>query len=159
VAAQDSRNPVSDALGAREQRHAKNLVEAAQDMPAEKYGFKPTPAQLSFADVVVHLADGNDYFCSTIAGQPAPQRPKLVATAAKDALVARLKETFDFCSSSLANVTDATLADSVPWFGNRKVSRANAVIVTVDDWADHYSQVAIYLRLNGLLPPTAKSRS
>ncbi len=37
-----------------EQRRGKNLVEAAEDMPAEKYGFKPTPAQMSFGDVVVH---------------------------------------------------------------------------------------------------------
>ncbi len=80
-AAQDARNPVSDALRSMEQRRGKNLVEAAEDMPAEKYGFKPTPAQMSFGDVVVHLAEGNDDLCSAIAPAPSPwprlRRPSL----------------------------------------------------------------------------------
>ena len=50
------------------------------------------------------------------------------------------------------------LADSVPMF-NRNVTRANAIVITVADWAGHYSQAAIYLRLNGLLPPTARPRT
>jgi hypothetical protein len=41
-------------------------------------------------------------------------------------------------------------------FGKREFTRAQAMFITSDDWADHYSQLAIYLRLNGLLPPTAK---
>jgi len=41
-------------------------------------------------------------------------------------------------------------------FGGKTVSRATAEIITVGDWADHYSQMANYLRLNNLLPPTAK---
>jgi hypothetical protein len=46
----------------------------------------------------------------------------------------------------------------VPWFGGRQVTRAQAILATAQDWADHYSQLAIYLRLNGLLPPTAKQK-
>jgi hypothetical protein len=56
----------------------------------------------------------------------------------------------------LAKVNDANLGTKVPFFGNREVTRAQAVLAAVEDWADHYSQLAIYLRLNGLLPPTAK---
>jgi hypothetical protein len=44
----------------------------------------------------------------------------------------------------------------VPFFGNSEVTRAEAMFAAAEDWADHYSQLAIYLRLNGLLPPTAK---
>jgi len=157
-AAQDAHNPVSDALRSMEQRRGKNLVEAAEDMPAEKYGFKPTPAQMSFGDVVVHLAEGNDDLCSAITGVAAPQRSKVAATEAKDKLVARLKETFAFCEAALAKLDDSKLAEKVPFFG-REVTRAAAALITVDDWADHYSQVAIYMRLNGLLPPTAKRRA
>ncbi|HYT03910.1 MAG TPA: DinB family protein [Gemmatimonadales bacterium] len=156
VAAQDSRNPVADALRTMQQRLGKNLTDAADEMPADKYGYKPTPAQMSFGDVVVHLAEGNDYLCSTVGGVTAPQRAKVAATDTKDKLVARLRETFDFCGSALAKASDAALGDSVPFFGGRKVTKATAVLVTVGDWEDHYSQVAIYLRLNGLLPPTAR---
>ncbi len=61
-----------------------------------------------------------------------------------------------FCETALAQVQDAQLSDSIDFFGGRKVTKAVAGLITVADWADHYSQMAIYLRLNGLLPPTAK---
>jgi hypothetical protein len=56
----------------------------------------------------------------------------------------------------LAKVNDSDLGGKVPFFGNGEVSRAQAMFAVVEDWADHYSQLAVYLRLNGLLPPTAK---
>jgi uncharacterized damage-inducible protein DinB len=156
VTAQDSATPVSDAFRSIEQRSSKNLIAAAEEMPADKYGFKPTPAQMSMGDIVAHLIEGNDFLCSAIGGVTAPKRAELAKGASKDQLIARLKETFQFCESTLAKVNDAALGTKVPFFGNREVSRAQAMFVTADDWADHYSQFAIYLRLNGLLPPTAK---
>jgi hypothetical protein len=154
VAAQ---NPVSDAFRFVEQRQAKNITDAAEEMPADKYGYKPTPAQMSFGDVVAHLiADGNDYLCSAASGQKLPDRPKFSGTDPKEKLVAGLKDSFQFCATALAAMQDAPLGDSIPFFGGRKVTRATATLITVADWADHYSQMAIYLRLNGLLPPTAK---
>ena len=155
-AAQAAATPVADAFRSIEQRSAKNLVAAAEEMPGDKYGFKPTPAQMSMGEIVAHLIEGNDYLCSKITGTAAPKRAELAKGASKDHLVARLKETFQFCESALAKVNDSDLGAKVPFFGNREVSRAQAMFVTADDWADHYSQLAIYLRLNGLLPPTAK---
>jgi uncharacterized damage-inducible protein DinB len=156
TAAAQAGSPVSDAFRATEQRHAKNLVAALEEMPAGKYGFKPTPAQMSVADVAGHLAEGNDYLCSAISGEAAPKRAELPKGASKEALMARLKETFQFCETALAKVNDSDLSGEVPFFGGRKVTRAQAMFVTAEDWADHYSQMATYLRLNGLLPPTAK---
>jgi len=155
VAAQQTA-PVSAAFRDNAREMSKNLVAAAEDMPADKYSFKPTPAQMSFGDVVVHLARGNDYLCGAIAGTPAPTRAKVEATASKDALVARLRETFQFCDQALASVDDSKLGEQLPFFGGQTRSRAAVMTITTGDWADHYSQVAIYLRLNGLLPPTAK---
>src|SRR5207247_7639552 len=77
----DAQNPVSSAFRFVAQRQAKNITEAAEAMPAEKYGFKPTPAQMSFGDVVAHLiADGNDSLCRGARGQKGPVRPKLLGT-------------------------------------------------------------------------------
>ena len=73
-------------------------------------------------------------------------------------LITRLKESFDFCETALAKVDDSNLTAQVPWFGDRKVSRAHVMLAAAEDWADHYSQLAIYLRLNGKLPPTAKGK-
>lgn len=151
-----AQSPVLDAFRSMEERAGKNLVAAAEEMPADKYGYKPTEQQMTVGQVVVHLAEGNDYFCSLIGGTAAPTRAKVAATDPKDKLVARLKETFEFCSTALAKSTDAGLSDSLPFFGKRKATRAAVVLITVGDWEDHYSQLANYLRLNGLLPPTAK---
>ena len=136
----------------------KFTIEVAAKMPADKYGFKPTPAQMSFGDVIVHLSEGNDYLCSTVAGTTAAKRSEMKADVGKEKLVARLRETFQSCESTLAKLDDSGLSRMVPWFGNRQVTRAQAVLATAQDWADHYSQLAIYLRLNGLLPPTAKQK-
>ncbi|HUL02970.1 MAG TPA: DinB family protein [Gemmatimonadales bacterium] len=152
-----AQTPVSNALRLSTANFSRNLVEAAEEMPAEKYGFKPTPAQMSFADVVVHLAEGNDMMCGWISGTTAPAAPKVTATDAKDKLVARLRQSFDYCTSAFAKMGDTGLADSIPFFG-RKMARADEMFAIAIDWADHYSQQAIYLRLNGLLPPTAKRK-
>jgi len=150
--------PVSDALRTSAERFGKNLTAAAEEMPASKYGYKPTKAQMSFGDVIAHLGEGNDYLCGTIAGTEAPKRGEIKGDAGKDKLVARLKESFGFCQSALAKLDDSNLSGKLPFFGGRELPRANIILITVEDWADHYSQLANYLRLNGLLPPTAKKK-
>jgi len=149
-------NPVADAFRDYAKESGKNLMAAAEEFPADKFSYKPTPSQMSVADIASHLAQGNDYLCGTIGGVKAPTRTKVAATDGKDALVARLKETFAFCDQALASVNDATLGEALPFFGGRKMSRAAVMTLTTGDWADHYSQYANYLRLNGMLPPTAK---
>lgn len=151
-------NPVADAFKRNAASEGKNLVAAFEEMPADKYGFKPTPAQMSFGQIAVHLSEGNDYFCGAIGGTKAPTRSKLSATDSKDVLVARLKDTFQFCDSALAKLDDSKLGESLPFFGGRTQTRAAIMTITTGDWADHYSQVSNYLRMNGQLPPTAKRR-
>ncbi len=158
VAAQGS--PVADALRDFNTNQGKNLTAAADLFPADKYSYRPTPAQMSVAMVIVHLAQGNDFFCGAISGTKAPTRTKIDTTAGKPALVARLKETFDFCTSSLASVDDSKLSEQLPWFGKGQTkTRAAVEMITAADWADHYSQLSNYLRLNGMLPPTAKPKT
>ena len=155
IAAAQSASPVADAFRHEVKTRGTNLMAAAEVMPADKYGFKPTPAQMSFGDVVLHLAGGNDAFCGAIGGVKPPTRTKLTATDGKAALTARLKETFDFCNEALAKLDDSKLAEPMSMFG-MSMTRAGFMLTAADDWGDHYSQSAIYLRLNGLLPPTAK---
>jgi len=152
--------PVADALRQMQQRYARILVAAAEAMPADKYNYRPTPAQMSFAMIQVHLAnEGNDMLCSKTAGVPAPQRGAVDTTMTKDQLVARLRETFQFCEQAFAKLDDSKLSDPIQLFGPNPFTRAAAILITVGDWADHYSQEANYLRLNGVLPPTAQPRS
>jgi len=153
-----SANPVSDAFRQTAQRYARNLSAAVEMFPADKFVYKPTEAQMSVGAIAAHLIEGNDMLCGTVGGMPAPQRAALPANASKDQLVSRLRETFQFCDQALAGLTDAKMSDQVPSFGGRTSSRGNMLLITVGDWADHYSQLAIYLRLNNMLPPTAQRR-
>ena len=155
-----SSNPVSDALRQMEQRYARILVAAAEAMPAEKYNYRPTPAQMSFAMIQVHLAtEGNDLLCGKVAGTTPPARATAAdTTLSKEQLVARLRETFTFCEQAFAKLDDSQLSKPIQLFGPNPFSMASAMFITVGDWADHYSQEANYLRLNGILPPTAQPR-
>src|SRR5438034_2036277 len=111
VSSAQQSNPVADAFRDYAKQSAKNLIAAAEEFPADKYSFKPTPAQMSVADIIVHLARGNDFFCSSLGGGKAPTRTKVAATDSKDMLVARLKETFAYCSTALATVDDSKLGE------------------------------------------------
>jgi hypothetical protein len=156
IASAQAPTPVAKAFRDDATDKARSLIAAAEEMPAENFGFKPTPAQMTFAQVVLHLAQGNDFLCAAIGGIKAPVRAKVADTTNKELLVARLKETFTFCGTALAALDDSKLAELVPFFGGRMMTRAAVMTITTGDWADHYSQAAIYLRLNGHLPPTAK---
>jgi hypothetical protein len=89
--------------------------------------------------------------------EPKPATP-LKESDGKDKLIAGLKASFDFCTTALAKVDDTKLGDEVELFGGRKGSRAAALIILASSWSDHYGAEAMYLRLSGLLPPTAKPK-
>jgi hypothetical protein len=135
--------------------HTKILIDAAESMPADKYGFKPTPAQWTFGAIIAHIAGDNQITCSGIAGTAAPKSPEPSATASKEVLVAALKSSLTFCEGAVAKVNDGMLGDPVTYYG-QSATRVSPLIGLVEDWSDHYSQLAGYLRLNNILPPTAK---
>ena len=132
-----------------------NLVAAVEEMPGDRFGYKPTPQQMSFAHLVLHMTESNNYLCAKAGDVPEPKAQELKETDGKDKLVAALKASFDFCNTAMPKVTDAKLGDTIEFWGGRKAPRAFALIALTNDWADHYSAAAMYLRLNGLLPPTA----
>lgn len=151
-------NPVSNALRSVVERQSKNIVAATEEMPADKYPYRPTPAQMSFAELVEHVTASNNFLCAKIAGQPASGEEKPSAEASKEKLVSGLKSSFEFCTQALAKLDDSNLGEQLTIFGGRKVSRAGAMMILASGYADHYGMAAMYLRLNGQLPPTAKPK-
>jgi len=151
-------NPV--VASAREifDRQVKFIAAAADEMPADKYSYHPTTDQWSFGKIVSHVAGVDFLVCSMLSGTPAPQNEKVTETDSKEKMASALHASFDFCSKALANLQDSQLGDTVKFFGGREVPRARALFEITGDLQDHYSQLAGYLRLNGLLPPSAKPR-
>ena len=151
--------PMAAALQAAFRRASQNMVAAADDMPVEKLGFKPTPDQMTFGEILAHEAESNETLCAALAGgTQTPTESAAGAAASKEALIARLRASFETCGGVVAKVTESALGDSVPFFGGRKATKARAAIALAQDWADHYAQAAMYLRLNGILPPSARRR-
>jgi hypothetical protein len=152
-------NPVSTFVKQQLTRSSKNIVAAAEALPAEKYSFKPTPEMNTFGHLAMHIIETNNGLCSKISGTAAPDSVKFADTDPKDKLVSGLKASFDFCTTALANVDDSKLSDPMSLFGGRfQTSRAGALIALSGSWNDHYGEQAMYLRLNGILPPTAQPK-
>ncbi|MGH9715739.1 MAG: DinB family protein [Candidatus Acidiferrales bacterium] len=151
-------NPVSNALRGLVAREAPNVVGAVEEMPANKFSYHPTPAQWTFGHLVVHIIGANYGMCSSIGAVPRPKAAQVKDTDPKDKLVPALKASFQFCTEALKNVKDSSLSEEIPFFGMRKMTRGAMMITMAQDYGDHYSQAASYLRLNGLLPPTAQHK-
>ncbi|MFZ0663384.1 MAG: DinB family protein [Acidobacteriaceae bacterium] len=150
-----SSNPITAALKASLQRSSHIMAAAAEQMPADKYSFKPTAGSRTFGGLVLHIGNANRAACHWLTGAPAAPKNDLTPSSPKAQLVASLKSSFDYCDGALGNFNDSKLSDRVPFFGGRTLSVAASVLLLTDDWADHYSQEAAYLRANGMLPPTA----
>ena len=161
-------NPITAVFKRNTLNFQRNLAQAFDSIPESKYGYKPTPAQLSIGYIAQHLADDNYFFCNLFGTMKATRPAKDTATPdsvkakwPKDTLVAKLKESFAFCESAIGQVDDAKLGEDITMtFGgnSRKAPRASMVLGHVIDMADHYSQIANYMRLNNMLPPTALPR-
>jgi uncharacterized damage-inducible protein DinB len=162
VVAQDAKpsaNPVTESARQMLAQHAKYLIASAELLPAEKYSYHPTEAQMTFGQLIVHIVQTNSMICSGIGDLKIPDVMNLAATESKDALVTAIKQSFTHCSDALAKLDDGKLGEEVIMMGKRTgMPRARAVLVIVADWADHYSTAASYLRLNGILPPSAQPK-
>jgi uncharacterized damage-inducible protein DinB len=152
------KNPVSSAVRKILERQSKNIVAAAEEMPADKFSYRPTPSQMTFAALVEHTAGTNNFLCAQLSGTASPPEEKLSETDAKEKLVSALKASFDYCTQALAKVDDSKLGEQIQFFGGRQVSRAAGMITLATAFADHYGMAAMYLRLNNLVPPTAKPK-
>ena len=161
-------NPITAAFSRRITALHRNIEQAFDSIPADKFSYKPTPAQLSFGYIAQHVADDNYAFCNTFGDMKAKLSEKetstpdsIKATWPKDTLVAQLEASFDFCDKAMAQLQDSKLGDevSITYEGQtHKLSRISMVLGHALDLADHYSQLANYMRLNGMLPPTALHR-
>ena len=161
-------NPITTAFRTRTLGLQRNVAQAFDSIPESKFSYKPTPAQLTIGYIAQHLASDNYFFCNnfgsmkpTLAAEDTATADSVKAKWPKEKLVSKLKASLTFCENALAQVNDTNLADQVTMtFGgqSRNTARANMVLGHALDLADHYSQLANYMRLNNILPPSALPR-
>lgn len=143
------------------------LVTAFDSIPATRYDYRPTSAQQSIGHIAQHLEDANYTLCERLGDLKHPRTAKdsladtIKARWPKDTLVARVRASFEFCNSALASLRDGALADQLPLGApgsGRTIGRAQYLVAYVTDLADHWAQIAGYMRLNGMIPPSAMPR-
>jgi hypothetical protein len=111
---------------------------------------------MTFGHLVAHMVEANYALCSNAAAVPAPKVEEVKDTDTKDKLVAALKASFDFCADALAKMDDSKLGEMTGRSGRPTTLARRFALGIASNWADHYAEAAMYLRLNGILPPTAK---
>ena len=161
-------NPVTTVFRGRTMALQRNLAQAFDSIPERLFTFKPTPAQQTIGYLAQHLVTDNYLFCNAFGDMKAPVAAEDTATAdsvkatwPKERLMAKLNASFTFCENAFAQLNDANLGDQVTMTfrgQSRQVTRAGMVLGHVIDMADHYSQLANYMRLNNMVPPTALPR-
>jgi hypothetical protein len=156
--ASPTKDPVATSLRFLLQRSQTNTVGAIEAMPADKFNYKPTPDQISFAHLAAHIVGFNNGLCAKAADVPAPKVEESKETDTRDQLVAAVKASYSFCSDALSKMDDSKLGDSIELFGGRQAPRAMAALILASGWSDHYAAAAMYLRLNGVLPPSAQPK-
>ena len=161
-------NPITAMLRTRMMNYHRLLAQAFDSIPESRFGYKPTPAQQSIGYIAQHIAADNYYYCNSfgaLKGSPAAvdttTSDSVKAKWPRDSLLAKLRTSFRFCEDALAQLDDARLAEPIEVRqGNNvvNITRAQRVVGHIIDVVDHYSQIAIYMRLNGMLPPSALPR-
>jgi hypothetical protein len=152
------KDPVATSLRTLLPRSRNNILGAITAMPPDKFNYKPTSDQMTFAHLVVHIIGSNNNGCAKAADVPAPKVEEVKETDAKDKLLAAATASFDFCGEALGKMDDSKLGESIEIFGGHQGPRALVALYLASGWADHYAAAAQYLRLNGILPPTAQPK-
>ena len=144
-------------IAASFQRASTEILDVAEAMPAEKYGYKPTPEISSFGEQLVHVAGITQRFVDAAKGTKT-EAPHHAATT-KPEIMELLKKTFQNAQDAINPLTDAQLMEPVKFpFGDRTVTRATFWQGPLYQIRNHYGQLVVYLRMNGIVPPTTARR-
>jgi uncharacterized damage-inducible protein DinB len=144
----------------------RDVAEAADAMPAEDFGFKPTPDVRSFAQLIGHVINANAFFCSQAKGDAMPSTTNFERVADKAALIKGLTDALAYCDAVYESTTDADFNQAVTLNGfpgmNPKTATTRGAVLMFNTTHnnEHYGNIVVYLRLKGKVPPsTARSQA
>jgi uncharacterized damage-inducible protein DinB len=131
------------------------IIAAADQMPESGYDFKPVPEEMTFGGWVAHIADLQAQFCGIVTGSP--KQLNAGQKTAKADLVAALKESFEICDAAYDGTTMANRDENVQTFRGPR-PRASWLWFNVAHNEECYGNMAVYLRLQKLVPPSSQGR-
>jgi uncharacterized damage-inducible protein DinB len=133
------------------------MMQIADAMPEDKFSFKSTEAQRTFAEQIMHVATANRDMLQTIGGAAAAPAFTAEGATTKAQILQALADSYDYGAALLNEQTDATIMATVqgPSFLGAS-TRARIFWTLLGHSLDGYGQMAVYLRLNGIVPPASR---
>jgi uncharacterized damage-inducible protein DinB len=138
---------------------------AAEAMPEDKYGFAPTGGEFkgvrTFGEQVKHVAAVNYIFAAAILSEKPPvdvgDESGPAALKSKAEILSYLKDSFTYVHKALATINESNLVEPLRSpFGEGTVTRLGIATSVTGHGNDHYGQMVIYLRMNGIVPPASR---
>lgn len=157
VCAQSNSNPLTAASKAIYMTVNNWVIQAAEEMPAADYSFRPASTVRTFGQLVAHEADGQYEFCSVVVGSKTrgPQVEKNVR--GKQNLITALKQAFEYCDKAYDGMTDASAMQTVRFFG-QSMPKISVLDFNTAHTDEHYGNMVTYLRIKGFVPPSSQHR-
>ena len=133
------------------------LILVSETMPEDKYGFKATPEEMSFAENLMHIGYAIDWHSQSLLGGRASRDWKTdtifkVANNSKEEMIATINKTFDETIQLIKQFDTTQLDDELDYFGLNRTKR-QIFLLLADHVTHHRGQMLVYMRLNGLVPP------
>jgi uncharacterized damage-inducible protein DinB len=139
----------------RTRRMITNIVAA---MPEDKYDFRPVKEVRSFREMAVHLISDGISHMGWAAGMSREESEKISAKyenyKTRAEILQGLGEMFDYGDKILSEMTDESAKKMVIGMRSEPMTRFEAALVAFEDQTDHYGNMVVYLRINGIVPPS-----
>ena len=131
----------------------------ADSMPEDKYDFKPTPAVRTFREILVHLIGEHYTFFSRVSGDNLGSNVRFDTLKSRAEILKALRESYDYGAGVWAGLTEEKALEMVAGRGGQPTQRWAAILGVIQDNMNHYGNLVVYLRLNGIVPPRSASRN
>jgi uncharacterized damage-inducible protein DinB len=132
------------------------MMKIAEAMPEEKFSYKSTPPQRDYGQQILHVAGGNVMYLQFLGGRAIAPAINRTATA-KAEIIKALADSFDYGTAIIKEQTEQSMMQTVQtnaYLGTS--SRARVIYFLLGHTWDIYGQMAVYLRLNGVVPPASQ---
>ena len=129
-----------------------HILQAAEKMPDQNYGFKPTPEVRSFAEVLDHAAAAQLHSCGAVVGGQSTEGSE---PSTKADVLAALHTSFGECDRAFDSLTDASALQTIKTpRGERTRVAMLAGVIAHDN--EQYGIMSVYMRLKGVVPPSSE---
>ena len=138
---------------------AEEVVSAAEAMPADKYNFVPTSGEFAgvrtFGQQITHIAEAQYFFFKGFGVKPAIDPEAIAKLTNKDDIVKALKDSYAFAEQAMKTITPQNAFEKIGSVDGTD-TRASIAAFGLSHTNDHYGQMVVYLRLNGIIPPASR---